>query len=290
MEYHSDRFDDYSLIILENQNWIAILPGNRVGTDFFSHQGLSYGGLLYNEKQKLSTIITVFQKVLLFLNENNIANFHVKIIPSIYPVFPSDEFLYILFLAEAKLVRRDSLSVIDLSKKNTISSGRLEGVKKGEKYNLVIKEVSQFDDFWNEILIPNLNQKHQAKPVHTLDEISKLKRLFPENIRQFNVYHNETIVAGTTIFETQNVAHAQYISGNESKSENGSLDFLYHNLITIIFKNKKYFDFGTSNENQSKKLNAGLSFWKESFGASTITQDFYEVETKNFKLLDDVLI
>lgn len=290
MEYHSDRFDDYSLIILENQNWIAILPGNRVGTDFFSHQGLSYGGLVYNEKQKLSTIITVFQKVLLFLNQNNIANFHVKIIPSIYPVFPSDEFLYILFLTQAKLVRRDSLSVIDLSNKNSISSGRLEGVKKGEKYNLVIKEVSQFDDFWNEILIPNLNQKHQAKPVHTLDEISKLKRLFPENIRQFNVYHNETIVAGTTIFETQNVAHAQYISGNESKSEYGSLDFLYHNLITKVFKNKKYFDFGTSNENQGKKLNAGLSFWKESFGASTITQDFYEVETKNFKLLDDVLI
>jgi hypothetical protein len=68
------------------------------------------------------------------------------------------------------------------------------------------------------------------------------------------------------------------------------LDFLYHELITKTFKDKNYFDFGTSNENQGKNLNSGLNFWKESFGASTITQDFYEVETSNFNLLNDVLI
>jgi hypothetical protein len=33
-----------------------------------------------------------------------------------------------------------------------------------------------------------------------------------------------------------------------------------------------------------------LSYWKESFGASTIVHDFYEVETSNYSLLDTVLL
>jgi hypothetical protein len=61
-------------------------------------------------------------------------------------------------------------------------------------------------------------------------------------------------------------------------------------LISETFKNKRFFDFGISNENQGRKLNNGLSYWKESFGASTIIQDFYEVKTSNYCLLDTVLI
>ena len=80
-----------------------------------------------------------------------------------------------------------------------------------------------------------------------------MKALFPENIRQFNVYQKDKIVAGTTIFETRNVAHCQYISGNEDKNELGSIDFLFYHLISEIFKNKRFFDFGISNENQGQK-------------------------------------
>ncbi len=60
--------------------------------------------------------------------------------------------------------------------------------------------------------------------------------------------------------------------------------------MTTVFKNKKHFDFGISNENLGKKLNNGLSYWKESFGASTIVQDFYEAKTSNYILLDNVII
>ena len=150
--------------------------------------------------------------------------------------------------------------------------------------------MDDFEEFWNQILIPNLTQKHHAKPVHSLEEIIKLKALFTENIRQFNVYQSGIIVAGTTIFETTNVAHCQYISGKEGKNELGGLDLLFYQLISETFKNKRFFDFGTSNENQGRKLNNGLSFWKESFGASTIVHDFYEVETSNGSLLEIVLL
>ena len=290
MDYHCDRFEDFSMIVSENEKLIAVLPANISNHILYSHQGLSYGGILFDEKIKLEKAILIFQTILKFLSENKIDIFHIKTIPSIYHKKPAEEINYALFLKNAKLVRCDSLSILDLSKNNKIASGRLEGIKKAKKFNLYIKEENNLDSFWNEILVPNLQTKFNTNPVHNLEEITKLKKHFPENIRQFNVYQNDKLVAGTTIFETETVAHAQYISGNESKSEIGSVDFLYHYLITDIFKNKQFFDFGTSNEQQGRKLNSGLNFWKESFGASTIVQNFYEVKTKNFDLLDNILI
>lgn len=289
MEYHSDRFQDYSLVVLDGEKWVAVLPANVVGNEVFSHQGLSYGGLVYNEKVKLASVIAIFKSVLSFLNANKKEKLQLKLIPSIYHQKPAEELNYALFLAEAQLIRRDTLAVLDLSQQNNLSKLRKRSIQKGISYDFRMKEVDDFEDFWNEILIPNLAQKHQAKPVHSLEEITKLKALFPENIRQFNVYENGIIVAGTTIFETSTVAHSQYISGKEDKNELGGLDFLFHHLITQVFQNKRFFDFGISNENQGRKLNNGLSYWKESFGASTIVQDFYEVETVNYKLLGNVL-
>ena len=290
MEYHSDRFEDYSLLVLDGEKLIAVMPANRVGDMVYSHQGLTYGGLVLNQNAKLSVVISIFKSVLQFLNENSINKMIVKTMPNFYLDYFSDELEYCLFIVQSKLNRRDSLSVIDLTKPYIISKTRRESIRRGEKNNLIIREELNFELFWNEILIPNLNTKHQVKPVHTVEEIIELQQKFPNNIRHFNVYHNEKIVAGTTVFCTNTVAHPQYISGNSDKNELGSLDYLYHHLISEVFKDKNYFDFGISNESQGTKINEGLLFWKESFGAKTVVQSFYEVEIKNYSLLETVLI
>lgn len=290
MEYHSDRFQDFSLIVLDGEKWLGVLPANIVGNQVFSHQGLTYGGLVYNEKVKLASVIEIFRSILLFLNDNKMEKLQLKLIPSIYHIKPAEELNYALFLAEAQLIRRDSMAVLDLSKPYTISKTRKECIRRGMKNNLVIKEELDFKLFWEEVLEPNLDKKYKAKPVHSIAEIEMLQRKFPNNIRHFNVYQDDKIVAGTTIFVSENVAHPQYVSGMGNKNELGSLDFLYHHLITSVFMGKRFFDFGISNEDQGKKLNEGLVFWKESFGASIIVHDFYEVKTSNYGLLDTVLI
>ena len=291
MEYHQDRFEDYSLLIFDdNQELIAVLPANRIGETLFSHQGLTYGGIVIHKKTKLSDFISIAKSVFEYLNAEQFQKINFKEIPHIYTQIPSDELQYLMFLMQGNLVRRDVLSVLDLTSNFSFSRDRKNGVKRGIKNNLAVKEEANFELFWNEILIPNLEVKHQAKPVHSLEEIQLLFSKFPKNIRQFNVYQNDKIVAGTTIFETDLVAHSQYISGNSDKNELGSLDFLHDYLISSVFKDKKYFDFGISNENQGKNINEGLLYWKESFGARAITQDFYEVEIKNHILLDNVLL
>jgi hypothetical protein len=290
MEYHSDRFRDFSLLLFEDEKAVAAFPAHVEKDEVFSHRGLTYGGLIYDEKIKLTEVIRMLQATLQHLQAEGINKLHLKLVPSIYHKCPAEELNYALFVANAKLVRRDSLSVIDLEQALRFTKTRKEAIRRGKKNNLIIKEEPNFEIFWNKILIPNLAGKHHAKPVHTVEEITLLHSRFHDNIRHFNVYHNDIIVAGTTVFITDTVAHPQYISGQKDKNELGSLDYLYDHLITNVFANKKYFDFGISNEEDGRKLNEGLVFWKETFGARTIVQDFYEVDTSNHILLDSVII
>lgn len=290
MEYHADRFEDFSLLIYENERLISVFPANIVKQHIFSHQGLTYGGFVFNNQIKLGQAIEVIKSVLFFLERHNFFYLHLKLMPSIYHFDASEEIEYALFLLKAKLIKRDALSVMDTRRPIQISKKRRESIRRGIKNDLIIREELNFSLFWNEILIPNLKLKHNAKPVHSVDEISKLQKLFPKNIRHFNVYHEGKIVAGSTVFVTENVAHPQYISGNENNNELGSLDYLYHELITNVFKDQSFFDFGPSHENESLNVKNGILFWKESYGAKTIVQDFYEVNTSHYNFLENIFI
>lgn len=290
MEYHADRFQDYSLLVFAGDEIVSVIPANLREDKLFSHQGLTYGGFVFEANIKLGDVLEIVKAVLQFLNAQKINTLLIKLIPAIYNVCFSEEIEYALFLTKAELSRRDCLSVIDLQHPFSLTKTRKESIRRGEKNGLVIIEEPNFELFWQSILIPNLEQKHGAKPVHTVEEIVQLHQSFPENIRQFNVYHGGKIVAGTTVYCTDKVAHPQYISGNAQKNELGSLDFLYHHLITNVFKDQCYFDFGPSHEDHGKKINEGILFWKESFGAKTTVQDFYEVQTANYPLLENILI
>ena len=290
MDYHSDRFEDYSLLVYNDKKLVAVLPANLKDEVLHSHQGLSYGGLILSNKTTFQEALIIFRSLLSFLEVEGIAILNLKLLPKMYNRLPSDEIDYLLFLIKAKLTRRDlSNCVFNENRLKIESSNRLRGIKKGVKNDLEIREESSFDSFWKEVLEPNLKQVHDQKPVHSLEEINLLKSYFPQNIKQFNVYKDEEIVAGTTVFETSEVAHAQYISANDLGRKTGGLDFLFNHLLQH-FSHKKYFDFGISNEAQGMKVNKGLMNWKESFGGRGIAHDFYEIKTENHHLLNDIFI
>ncbi len=291
MEYHSERFEDYSLLVFEDTVLIAVLPANIEKGVLYSHQGLSYGGVVLSKKIKFPKVLACYKAILQFLATRKIEELILKPIPRIYQKLASDEVDYILFLLKSTLIRRYLTSVIEQQNSIlNIQSNRKEGVKKAKKHQLTIREDSDFEVFWNTILIPNLKSRHQATPVHTVEEIEKLAIQFPNNIRQFNVYNKDKIVAGTTVFETNEVAHIQYISSDENRQKLGSLDYLFSTLILEVYKDKKYVDFGISNESQGLKINTGLQYWKECFGARSISHDFYNIKTNNYVFLENVLL
>jgi hypothetical protein len=291
MDYHSNRFEDHSLMVFKDEVLIAVLPANLNEGVLHSHQGLSYGGFVLRKDSKFIEALYAFKAILVHLDSEGIKTLHLKLLPKMYHTLPSDEIDYLLFKLKAGITRRDVSSVIDYSHRLTLkSSNRRRGIKKGVKNNLRIVANHDFGLFWQEILIPNLQRTHGASPVHTFDEITSLSIYFPKNIKQYNVYHENRLVAGATVFETDLVAHVQYISANETKQQLGSLDFLFNYLINEEFKEKRYFDFGISNENKGEQINEGLNSWKESFGGRSIVHDFYEIQTANYTSLNEVLL
>ena len=286
MEYHSDRFTDYSLLVYKDDLLYAVLPANIVGDKLYSHKGLTYGSLVLSKSAKLLYTFEAFKALLAFLDAKAISTLELRNIPTFYNTMPSDELSYFLFKANATLIKRDALMVIDTSTKIKFQKNRREGINKAKRNGLTIAVEHNFEGFWNEILIPNLQKKHGVAPVHSLEEIQLLAAKFPDHIKQVNVYKDNVIVAGTTLFLTKTTIHPQYVSGNSDKNAFGSLDLAYDYIINHFDSSKRYFDFNISSEENGTALNSGLIFWKESCGARTYVADNYLIDTACYKTLD----
>ncbi len=287
MDYHKDRFNDFSLMVYNDQNaLIACLPANLSGSkEVTSHGGLTYGGLILKHEERVIKTIEIFHEILKFLYFKGYTKLILKDFPKFYNNYPSEEIEYVLFLSQALLYRRDTAIVIDQDRPLPFQTRRIRSIKKAVKENIQIDNKENYEIFWNNILVPNLIARHGVKPVHNVDEILSLKRNFPNNILLKTASIDGEMMAGAVLFIMPNVVHAQYISASAIGRKNGSLDFLFAYLIKE-YSHVKYFDFGICNENAGKDLNKGLLDWKEGFGGRTYCHNFYEVETKNHQLLD----
>jgi len=287
MEYHSDRFDDYSLMVFDGQKLVAVLPANRVGNTVYSHQGLSYGSLVVRTDSRIKEYILLFKEVIKFLNETGIDVLEIKILPKIYNRTIADEIDYVVFLMDSDCFRADVYLTMDSEINYMPNRNRKRALKIARGLNIEIREENDFDSFWNQILIPNLKERFGIEPVHSVTEIKKLALLFPNEIKLFNAYQNGVLKAGVVLFLTEKVAHFQYSSGGNDRNENAALDMLFDTLIQK-YSSKKYVSFGSSSENNGLKLNEGLAYWKESFGATTTVQSFLRFNTSNYFKLESI--
>ncbi|MEZ0181754.1 FemAB family protein [Flavobacterium oncorhynchi] len=281
MEYHADRFEDFSLLIFEDEKLRAILPANKRSNSVYSHQGLTYGGLVFSAKLNGEKAVSILDAVLFFLNENSIETFYYKPIPSFYLSGGNQEIDFFLFKRGAVLERKEMNLAVNLNLPLKISKSKLKHFRRIENLDLDIIEEEDFLPFWNEVLEPRLSEKFNVKPVHSKEEITLLKNRFPQNIKQFSVYQNDEIIAGITIFETKNIVKSQYGATSKKGEEVRALDFLFINLIhKYKRKGKHFFDMGIVNDDNDSGYHAGLLKQKEELGCTVYNQDFYKIEIK----------
>lgn len=279
MEYHAHRFEDYSLLFFLDKKLIAILPANikQDGTTIVSHEGLTYGGLILSTYAKAAHVLAIIETLKTYLKTVGVKQLLYKKTPYIYHKYPSDEDLYALFIHKAELLYRSISSCIYLDEKIEYSELRRRCIQKSKKFDLEIKQSSDFTDFW-QILQLNLDIRHNAQPTHTLAEIQYLANRFPDNIILQEIRAKNTILGGCIIFKTSKVSHIQYISSTEEGRKIGVLDNLFNDIIPQEYNSSLIFDFGTSTENKGFTLNKGLISQKEGFGARGITYDTYKID------------
>ena len=278
MEYHKDRFEDFSLMVYEGQKLVAVLPANRVSDTVFSHQGLTYGGLVYSPKLNAEKVEAILDSLLSFFKENEVQTFYYKPIPSFYSSKGNAETDFFMLKKGSFLDRKEMNLAINLAMPLTISKSKLKHFRKIEDLDLEMIAEQQLESFWELVLEARLLEKHDTKPVHTLKEIVGLKEKFPNNIKQFSAYYENVIVAGITVFETETVVKSQYGATTKKGEELRALDFLFINLIKKYkSEGKLFFDMGIVNDADEKGYNAGLLKQKEELGCSVYSQDFYKM-------------
>ena len=290
MDYHSDRFTDYSLMVFNGSRLVALLPANLCAPGTVSsHGGLTYGGLVLDRTATLEDVLAILYTLLSYLHEQHISRLLYKRIPSFYNTLPDDDVLYGFFLLSARLYRRDCALVINQADRLPFSKCRKRWIKKGQRLGVTVAQANTFAPFWDQVLVPRLANRYHVQPTHTAEEITLLALRFPQNIKQFCAYLDGELAAGATIYETPTVAHTQYIAVTERGGKAGALDYLFHWLIEERYQNKRYFDFGICNERDGHFLNHGLLHWKQGFSARCFGHDFYEVRTDNYPELTPAL-
>lgn len=285
MDYHSDRFHDCSLMIYDDDHLVALFPAN---IDFstrvvYSHQGLTYGGMVMSTETTQSEVLQMMQALLLwYIDYLQATTLVYKPIPYIYSACSAEEDLYALFRAGARLSARGVSSVVSLQNPLRMRKLRQRGARKAIDNDLYISHMTDNDwatlaAFWD-ILTNVLEQRHNVQPVHSLDEIKLLMTRFPQQIKLFTVCKDQHVVAGCLVFITTRVAHVQYIASSEEGRQTGALDLLFRHLINERFKQMDYLDFGISTEHGGAVLNEGLMFQKEGFGGRAVCYDSYTLE------------
>ena len=276
MDYHAEKFEDYSLLIYRKGKLYCLLPANKKEDVIFSHGGLTYGGLIMNEKCTSVGVLEVFDALIQKAEKEGVSKIIYKPVPHIYHSIPSEEDLYALFRNNAKLIERNISCTLSQSHRLKFSNLRQRMIKKSKKENVTVEFSNDFPSFWK-ILEDNLKLKYGSVPVHSLSEMEYLSNAFPENIKLCVARINGEMKGGVVCYITKEVIHMQYISANEEGKKSGAIDAIIKFLIDE-YSHIPYFDLGTSNGNGGKYLNDTLIHQKEGFGGRGICYDIYELK------------
>jgi len=95
MDYHRQRFTDFSLLIYDKQSLVALLPLNKEADgSVTSHKGLTYGGLITDKKGRAEKVMNMFVCINTWLHDAGITRVVYRPVPWIYHEMPAEEDLY----------------------------------------------------------------------------------------------------------------------------------------------------------------------------------------------------
>ncbi len=240
MDYHADRFEDFSLLFLRKGRLSALLPANCKRDEggrlcLISHGGLTYGGLLMDRRLRAAETCELFADLMAYLKGEGVEKLTYRPVPWIYCTQPAEVDLYALTkVCGAKLGAREISSAIGLADRISFSELRRRGAKKARKEGVAIEGfecvshegVSELAGFW-EILNANLNNRYGVAPVHTLAELQLLMARLPKNIKLFTAQLNDAVLGGALCFVCRRTVHVQYISASPEGKNLGVLDLLF---------------------------------------------------------------
>lgn len=284
LSYHpKEKFNDVSLVISKKNNIFAVLPAVILERDgkkiLSSHAGASYGSFVYDSDLNFQEAHDLVEILINYAKENKCDRIQVTPPPIIYETKLSNYIDFALVRNGFNYLKREVSSVVQLD----VDIDKLEytyrpeartALKKAQKCGVQIVETERFEEYY-EILKKNLKMRHGVTPTHTLDELLKLKYMFPSKIRLWGAFLEDKLIAGVCNFSANpKVVLAFYISHNEDYQEYRAVNLLFYEIMKRYHdEGYKFLDFGIFTVNMEP--NWGLGRFKENFGSRGIFRDYF---------------
>ncbi len=273
INYHKDQFTDHSLLFYIKQKLVAILPATENERRFFSHPGLTFGGILFKEGCKTDKIQAVFKRFDLYLQEQDFIQITYKSLPFWYFKTAEHYFLSQLSFLPSRVLLNH---IINLKSPLSFNSVRRREVKKYESE--ITCRFSQKTTVYYPFLERNLEEKYHTKPLHSFEELSYLTSEFPENIKAYCGYIEEKLAGLIILFVYKNIVKCQYITSNTLGNSKSIIPLMIKNIFKLYHISHDYMDIGTS-MTEGDNLNLSLTWFKESMGATPVPIYIFEKQT-----------
>ncbi len=287
LSYHpQDRFRDSSLVLTKNDKLFALFPaviiernGKRI---LSSHSGASYGGFVHTDDLNFKDAHDCVRLLKETASSMDCDAIQITLNPIIYQKHVSNYIDFALIRHNFTYLKREISSVVELPKHEDkiISLYREEArraIRKAQKNAVRIIETDQFEQYYA-ILSKNLKMRHGVSPTHSLEELLRLKRKFPEAIRLWGAFLDDKLIAGVCNFSANfKVVLAFYISHDEEYQEYRPVNTLFYEIMKQSSREGfDYLDFGIFTVNMEP--NWGLARFKENFGSRGIFRDTFYCE------------
>jgi hypothetical protein len=271
MDYHAHRFNDCSLLAFSQRGrLLAMLPAEISGTTVTTHRGLTYGGWITPMRHfDGSAMMQLFHDSLHYLRNLGATELIYTPLPHIYPLTPADEDRYALFRLGATMTSCVLSSAINLRNPAPRNESTRQSLKLAKSSGVTVHESTDYPKYWA-ILEECLMSRHAVTPVHTLEEITRLVSLFPENIRLYTASLDGEIVAGALIYFCSRTAKVQYMASTPRGREVKALTAVIDHVATRCCASLDFLDMGGSTESNGNILNSGLLLQKSGLGATGI--------------------
>jgi len=280
LSYHKNKFTDSSLIFKYKGDVVGVLPAVYIDGHLFSHAGSSFGGVVLHKNIGLGMAYSIIDKLLNYCSDNKITKISMRLPPYIYHKMPCDELDFSLSASNFIVAGYDLSCVITLDSSIIINDSTARSIRKASNSGLWVNYDSvEGEKYWC-ILESNLDEKHSVHPTHTLEEILRLKNMFPDKIKLVTCYLKDKMVCGVVLFVgNENAFEVFYIAQDYEFQEHRALNLVLHNVISWGFINRfKYMNLGISTEDRGKKVNWGLFKFKEGFGSHSVLRRTYRKE------------
>lgn len=287
LSYHpKKRFKDTSFIVLKKGKIFSLFPAaiiERNGQKILSsHPGASYGGFVHKSDLKLQDAFSIVEGLIEYARKLKCNYVELTQIPIIYQSKYSNYLDFALIKNGFEYKRREISSVVqlDIPEGKLLSTYRATArtaTKKSMKLGIEIRECEEFENYY-EILKKNLSLRHNVQPTHTLSELKKLKKIFPDEIRLWGAFKGKKLIAGVCNFSANpKVVLAFYISHLEKYQEYRAVNLLFYEIMKEYqTEGFKFLDFGIFTVNMDP--NWGLARFKENFGARGIFRDTFKIK------------